>query len=210
MQPVQPPDDSPQSWIDWLKTNWNIWASLGAWLIAIISAMLFPLGTLLFSGDQQADGRMLAFATFIVVVLIALTFLVTKSLNKKSHYLIWAVLTLLFFGSSIFVIMKQYSLQFPGEVICYCNTEKIIKGTAYKYPERMRSKYGDKGVDCTTFCNDYKNIETGKYEPGAVWTEDSINGNRNLLLIIYLLSFPLTALSIVSVLQTVYCYLKSD
>lgn len=185
----------------WLKITWNILVQVAVWVCAFIASMLLPPVSGVVESEQDPTARLSKYTIFIIAVVIGLSFVLAKKLNRKKHVGLWVFMTLVFLGSSVYLVNRNYQLN--NTLTCSCNGKSVIKGTQYKDPQVV-AVFFPRGVDCPILCKNFANPD-GKVVPEKVWTEDSINESRRTLFISYVICFPAVALTIISVVQAIYC-----
>ena len=183
-----------------LKSRWNLLLQTAVWISAFTASILLPPTGVTVS-DADPAARILKGTNFINAVVVGLSLIATKSLNTKKHVWLWIILTAIFFSFSCYSIYKNFQLN--NDLTCSCNSKTTIKGTEYKNPAVVARFYPN-GIDCSILCENFKTPE-GTVVPERVWTEASINESRRKLFLSYVVCFPLVALTIISVVQAIYC-----
>ncbi len=194
-------NDYPKKALAWVKSTWNLLFQGGVVISTFAASLLLPLAPGVAVGEADPAARVVKFATYIITVVLGLSLIVTRKLNKKRHLRLWVVLTVVFLGSSVYAIYRNYQLN--NSLTCLCNGKTVLKGKEYKQPEVI-NRFFPNGVDCSSLCKQFQTAD-GKVVPERVWTEDSMNESRRILFISYLLCFPLVALTIISVVQAIFC-----
>lgn len=188
-----------------LKKTWNLLLQTAVWISSFTASIVLPpTGVTISEADPAA--RILKFTNYIIAVVVGLSLIATKKLNRKKHLWLWIVLTAIFFCSSCYLIYRSYELN--NSLTCICNNQTVVKGTQYKAPQVVKL-YFPNGVDCPTLCQNFVTTDK-KVVPEKVWTETSINDSRRTLFLNYLGCFPLVALTIICVVQAIYCSTRKE
>lgn len=189
---------------NWLKRTWNLLTQTAIWISTYVASMLLPPVTGLVENEANPAARLLKYTRFIIAVLVGLSFILAGTLNKRKHLWFWIILTIVFFALSIFLVNRNYQLN--NTLTCACNGRVVIQGTTYKEPQVI-ARFFPSGIDCSNLCEHFQDKD-GKVVPEKVWTEASINESRRNLFLSYLGCFPAVALTIISIVQAVYCSRK--
>jgi|KBSSwiStaDraftv2_1062776.scaffolds.fasta_scaffold207451_2 hypothetical protein len=184
----------------WLKKTWNLLVQTAVWISSFTAAILLPPTGVTVSEADPA-GRVLKYTNFIIAVVVGLSLIATKAFNRRKHLWLWIILSLFFFGLSTYLIYKNF--QVNNMLTCSCSGKTIVKGTTYKEPELI-ARFFPSGVDCNILCQHFVTPD-GTIVPERVWTENSINDSRRTLFLSYVICFPAVALTIISVVQAIYC-----
>jgi hypothetical protein len=193
---------TPDGWLRrTLKKTWNLLLQAGIWISTFVASMLLPPVTGLAETEADPSARLLKYTRFIVAVVVGLSFVLAGILNKRRHLWVWIILTIVFLGTSVICINWNYQLN--NTLTCTCNNKAVVRGTIYKQSEVV-ARFFPTGVDCSNLCDHFVD-QYGKVIPEKVWTESSINDSRRLLFLSYLVCFPAVALTIVSIIQAIYC-----
>jgi hypothetical protein len=187
-----------------LKNTWNLLVQVGVWISTFAASMLLPPVSGLAENDADPTARLLKYTVFIIAVVVGLSFILAKKFNKKKHLWFWIILTVLFLATSVVCVNRNYHLN--NSLVCTCNHRSVIKGTTYREPQVV-SKFYPRGVDCSILCEHFVNND-GIVIPEKVWTEPSINDSRRTLFLSYLICFPAVALTVISIVQALYCSSK--
>lgn len=194
-----------RKWLDELQNIWGILATnAGIWIITIATSFLLSLDAA-FGDAYDIVSWMNKLSAFLTAVIIGLSFILSAILSKKKHTVIWVIITIVFAVASVGAVVKYNTS--ATSLACACNAQKTIRGSIYKDAQIIKRFY-PQGFQCSDLCQNFID-QNGRLSPDKVWTEDSINQNRNYLIYSYLLCFPLIAITLISVCQAIYCYSRS-
>lgn len=187
-------------WLEKQKKYWNLIGQGTIWLITIVTSMLLSPVAIVFGEGFGAISRIIAFAGFIVAIIIVITYLIAQTFSEKKYAWLWVISACIFLILSSIAIFKNNEQSYL--LLCRCGDENIIKGTKF---QRLMDETLEPDVPCSRVCL-FVNKHTGKVDPSIIWTENSINQSRRKLLVYYLICFPLVALTIISTLQALFCF----
>jgi hypothetical protein len=187
-------------WLRRLKNNWNLLSTTASWIVVFATSIILSPNAV-FSDEPSFIPWMSKLAVFVIAVIIGLSFLFVTWLNKKWHAWLWGLVALIFLVCSTRAILKHSDLLVSST--CVCGEQRVVKGDTYKDAEIIDRLY-PKGFDCSNLCQNFRD-QSGKIHPENVWTETSINSVRSALVRSYVLCFPLIAMTIIAVSQSVYC-----
>lgn len=188
-----------KEWLKGQKSNWNLLFAAGTWIAAIpLSIVLSPDAV---SKTTEYFPWMTRLSVFIVAVIVGITFIFASILNKREHVYLWTGISIILLIGSVWAVVRYYN--FIDSLTCSCGKQQPVKGFDFKDAELLKKMY-PQGVDCSTLCEKFKD-QSGTVLPNKIWTENSINENRETLILSYFLCIPLFALTIISVVQAIYC-----
>ena len=175
-----------------IQAIWKQLALLGAWLGTIAGSFLLPLPDWGYEEQHTSHTRFILFiATILAGFMLLLTY---KNKNKKSWIWIALVTCLLFIAS--FVV---YNLKRDANTLPFYGTTKVIGSVPFNDFEKKCKALGIKTTD----------RELLKYVGGDVeqlWTKESINNNRNELILYLAISYCLLAVFMISFINTIILY----
>jgi hypothetical protein len=185
----------------WLKNLGEEWGTLTrrlAWIMAAASAVIFSPVEAVFGANSNAAASINAATVAVMVVLVCLTFLIAINYSQKKHTIYWAFAVVISLVLSCYVVFKNYEQTYT--LICGCGTESSVRGRELA-PGVSKAM---PNAGCSDLCG-LADKDTGKLDPRLLWTEDSVNAAKNRLLITYFASFALVSLTVIFVLQAIYC-----
>lgn len=173
-----------------LKRNWNILSSVALFIIGI-------LGTFLKSPpDYIASENIFTNAgKFIATLVVGLMFVPVILWKSKGHTRNWWILASVTFILSIVCLFTYLHLKQKWMCPCFDENKLILIGSELR-PDLDESV---KDSNCQEL------LQGSSCHPERVWKKDSIDKNRLFLAGVYVLSLPLFIISMISVVQAIYC-----
>lgn len=136
-------------------------------------------------------------AAFIAALLISVFFYFGQRWSLRSNAKGWAIATILF--ALALIVSNQIFRDFKSHCTCTYDAQTVLIGTEYTQVG-MNNFAKHKG---NLSCEDILMNVAGRAD--RIWTVGSINACRRNLMLLYLTTFSLAALSLLSALQIVKC-----
>lgn len=175
--------------INTIQATWKQLTLLGAWLGAIAGSFLLPLPDW---GSEEQHTSQTRFILFIATILAGFMLLFTFKDKSKKRWLFIASFTCILFITT-FVIYNQKR---DANTLPYASTTKVIGSTPFSDFEKKCKALGIKTSD----------KELLKYVGGdaeQLWTKESINSNRNELILYLAISYCLLSIFMISFINTI-------
>lgn len=173
-----------------LKKHWGFLSQIASIIAGIIGGILIPPSVL---EPVISTGRAKGLAIFIVTVVVGLFLLISRRSKGQKAISRWLIATGFFLAFSIasfFIFLKVYADQ-----TCMYAGHKVPIGTVYTAKGSSYVSENPHVNNCETLINDF----VGK--TNEIWTDESINNWRLILFALYLLTFVLMSLVVLSLIH---------
>ena len=174
------------------QKSWLLLVQATVWIAAVIATFLVapPVGT---AAENQLWVR---FGQFVITIFVGLLALVSFRWNRKKDTLPWAAsaTAFLILGTVAFFSYQILSLRWTADY----SGDRVVVGSTFTQEAADYLK-----AHPTLTNADLINHYTGKIQ--KIWTRQSIDMRRILLAGIYVLTMPLFAICIISLLQAIHC-----
>lgn len=179
-----------------IKTIWKELSLVGAWIATISSSFLLPLPD--WASDEE-NKAVTQFVLFVATVVAGFVLILTFKFRSKKLWLYTSISMFLIFVSTFFL----YSLTRESTTLPYYGKDKVIGTiTVQDYDKKLAAL--EKEIGYRIDPNDLLVYVGGK--PTLLWTQDSIDGNRWKLIYVYMLTFSVLTIFLISFLNLLMLY----
>jgi hypothetical protein len=187
------------NYIDRIKQIQSIWKELvlfGSWLGAIAGSFIFPLPDW-DSIDQRTYNT--RFILFITTIIAGFILLMTYKFKSKKIWLWVSVTTFILLIISYYL----YNIKMEANTLPYYGTTKVVGSIPLHDFENKIKLCGLEKYD--------KNILKCVWGNARdLWTKDSIDSNKNELILYFTLSYSLLAIFIISFINMIIIYSSNN
>jgi hypothetical protein len=179
-----------------IQKIWKHIAAIGAWIGTVAGSILIPLPEW---GDNVQHSSQIKFILFIATVIAGFSLVLTYNLKNK---LAWMIISISFF----FILIGSYYMynqNIDKRTMKYYDSTIVI-GDELKDPHNFESKKEQLNLDKNEL------LKTVGGDPTKLWTEQSINKNKDILVVILALNYCLFAIFLVSFINTVTLYTSKN
>lgn len=179
-----------------IQAVWKQLTLVGTWLASIAGTFLLPLPS--WDSEEQQISKT-RFIIFISTVIAGFSLLMTYKLNNKNAWLFTAVLTFVLFIGTFFL----YDVKRETNTLPYNGATKVVGNVTRENFEETLKELGLRKDD----------KELLKYVGGdasKLWTNDSIDRNRNELILYLTLSYCMLAVFMISFINTIIIFTSRD
>lgn len=190
-------------WLNKFKASWLNFIQVGIWLLTVLGTFVFSPPLLYAGGSNKIQGL----GHFLVAGITALIFIPLKRRSKRTDYRFWRIVAIFSFATCctfVFIYSWQHqrnTVNFYDEVLVKGKTMKL---EALKQKKIAAKQLGLPEIDDETF------VKTRQGQTQYIWSQQELENQYYLLLLLYILSAITLLLFILSAIQSIFCYEKTS
>jgi hypothetical protein len=185
-----------------LQQHWRTIAQVSVWLMGLLGTFILPPPTY----DFVEVPVWYNFVRVTLAIIVGLILIPTSRLKERKHTLGWWVLTVVALGLALgafFVyqhLQTAWSCRYAGSRIII---GKTMTSEAISYLEKIKKEEG-------RVPDDQELVENHVGATWKIWRLEELQGRQQILGILYLVSVSVFAMTIVFVLQALYCNVRPE
>lgn len=185
-----------ETYIKGFKKYWALLLQFATVISTTVSGIITPPDSV---ERLNMTGQVKAFAVLIIAVVVGVFFFFASKWRFKKNARSWLITTIIFLALTIGSFFYYQSLKISR--MCFYAGELVAIGNVYTPKgEDYTAKNSD--ISCETLLFDF----AGKAD--NIWTAESINSSRLLLMEVYVFAVILLSICIMSVIQLISCLSK--
>jgi hypothetical protein len=184
-------------WFNAVRSGWRILLQGSTWVMVLLAG--FVLEPPIWDFEQNLIWY--RFAHFLVAALIGLMFVPASRFSSKKHVTNWLVISVILIilgGASFFeyqVLREDWTVEYSKRPVIIGRT---YTADAVEYKRKVREEEGRN-------VSDRELVMDAAGDRGELWDISEIRQRGRILAAVYLVSVALFALTMISVIQVIYC-----